>query len=146
MKSTWIFIGLMLKLKFQYFGHLMWKADSLEKTLMLGGEVGNRGRDGWIASMGMSLSKLQRWWRTGERGMLQTMGSHRVRFDLVTEQQQSEFSWGSPKGNCAGAPSFPNCPSLQRGSKAGSSVDFTSYTRLLQSAEAFSNFRSRELV
>ena len=34
--QTWLFIGLMLKLKFQYFGHLMQRADSFEKTLMLG--------------------------------------------------------------------------------------------------------------
>ena len=58
--------GLMLKLKLQYFGHLMWRVDSLEKTLMLGG-IGGRRRRGWqrmrwldgiTASMGMSLSQL----------------------------------------------------------------------------------------
>ena len=46
--------GLMLKLKLQYFGSLMWRAGSFEKTLMLGktegGEGGHRGRDGWMAS------------------------------------------------------------------------------------------------
>ena len=59
--------GLMLKLNFQYFGHLMWRTDSLEKTLMLGKIEGGkrRGRqrmrqlDGITDSMGMSLSKLQ---------------------------------------------------------------------------------------
>ena len=56
--------GLMLKLNLQYFGHLMQRADSLEKTLTLGEiEVGrkrgDRGQDGWITdSMDMSLSKL----------------------------------------------------------------------------------------
>ena len=67
-KQSWIFIeGQMLKLKFQYFGHLMQRTDSLEKTLMLGKIEGGRRRgrqrmkwlDGITDSMGMSLSKLQ---------------------------------------------------------------------------------------
>ena len=59
--------GLMLKLKLQYFGHLMWRVDSLEKTPMLGGIGGRRRRgrqrmrwlNGITDSMGMSLSKLR---------------------------------------------------------------------------------------
>ena len=60
-------VGLMLKLKLQYFGHLMWRADSFEKTLMLGRIEGRRRRgrqrmrwlDGITDTMGMGLGGLQ---------------------------------------------------------------------------------------
>ena len=78
--------GLMLKLKLQYFVHLMQRADSLEKTLMLGKIEGRRRRggqrmrwlDGITDSMDMNLSEFGRWLRTGRPGMLRFMWSQRV--------------------------------------------------------------------
>ena len=85
--------GLMLKLKLKSFGHLMRRADSLEKPLMLGKIEGGRRRglqrmrwlDGITDSMNMSLSNFGSWWWTGKPGMLQSMESQRVRHDRTTE-------------------------------------------------------------
>ena len=84
----------MLKLKLQYFGHLMWRTDSLEKTLMLGKIEGRRRRKrqrmGWLDGitdlMDMNLSKLQEVVKDREAGVLPSLGSQRVRHDLTTEQ------------------------------------------------------------
>ena len=78
--------GLMLKLKLKYFGHLMWRADSLEKTLMLGKIKGRRRRGlqrkKWLGgSMNMSLSKLQEMVKDRKPGVLQPVGSQRFRHD-----------------------------------------------------------------
>ena len=85
--------GLMLKLKLQYFGHLMWRANSLEETLMLGKIEGRRRRgqqrmrwlDGtptyWIWVWASSGS----WWWTGKPGVLQFMGLQRVGHDWAIE-------------------------------------------------------------
>ena len=86
-------------LKLQYFGHLMWRVDSFEKTLMLGKIEGkrrraNRGWDGWMASLTQWTwvwVNSRRWWRTRKSGMLQSMGSQRVGHDLATEQQQQHI-------------------------------------------------------
>ena len=86
--------GLMLKLKLQYFGHLMQRTDSLEKTLKLGkvkkagGGGDDRGWDSWMASLTQwtwVLVSSGSWWRTGKPGMLQSMGSRRVGHDWATE-------------------------------------------------------------
>ena len=79
----------MLKLKLQYFGHLMGRAYSFEKTLMLGKIEGRRRRgrqmtrwlDGIIDSIDMSLSKLWEMVKDRETGVLQSMGSQRVKHD-----------------------------------------------------------------
>ena len=90
----------MLKLKLQYFGHLMRRADSLEKTWCwkrLRAEEGDRGWDSWMASLTQRTwvcTNSRRWWRTGKPGLLQPMESQRVGHNWVTEQQQqSNTRW-----------------------------------------------------
>ena len=90
--------GLMLKLKLQYFGHLMWRADSLEGTLMLGKIEGGRRRGqqrigGWMASPTQWTwvwVNSGSWWWTGRPGMLQSMGSQWTGHDWATELNFSE--------------------------------------------------------
>ena len=85
--------GLRLKLKLQFFGHLMQRPESLEKTLMLGkiegrGEGDERGWDGWMASLTrwtwVWVNSGNLWW-TRRPGVLRFMGSQRVEHDWATE-------------------------------------------------------------
>ena len=86
---------LMLKLKLQYCDHLMWRTDSLDKTLMLEKTEGRRRKRGrqkmrWLDGITDSLwtwvwARSRSWWWTGKPGMLQSTGSQRVGHDWVTE-------------------------------------------------------------
>ena len=95
--------GLMLKLKLQYFGHLMWRLDSMEKTLMLGGIGGRRRRgqqkmrwpDGITSQWTWILVNSRSWWWTGRPGVLQCMGLQRVGYDWATELSWTETYWGN---------------------------------------------------
>ena len=85
--------SLMLKLKLQYFGHLVRRTDSFEKTLMLGGERDDRGWGGWIASLTQwtwVCANFRRWWWTGKPGMLLPMGSQKSWIQL---SDWTELNW-----------------------------------------------------
>ena len=90
--------GMMLKLKLRYFGHLMWRVDSLEKTLMLGGIEGRRRRgrerlrwlDGITDSVHMSLGEPGSWWWTG--GALST-AIHGVAKSWTRLSNWTELNW-----------------------------------------------------
>ena len=91
--------GMILKLNLQYFGHwckepTQWKRPWCWERLKAGGEGDDRGWDGWVASQTQWTwvwTKSGRWWRTGKRGTLQSLGAQRVRHDWVTELQWLEL-------------------------------------------------------
>ena len=96
----------MLKLKLQYFGHLMQRANPFEKTLMLGkieegGEGDKRGWDGWMASPTQwtwVCVNSGRWWWTWRPGVLRFMVSQRVGHNWVTELNWTELrNWRGKK-------------------------------------------------
>ena len=90
-----------LKLKLQYFGHLMWRTGFLEKTLMLerlkaGVEGYDRGWDGWMASptpWTWVWESSETWWWTGKPGLLESMGSQRVEHNWVTKLNWIDFQY-----------------------------------------------------
>ena len=91
--------GLMLKLKLQYFGHLMWRADSFERPwcwerLKVGGEGDDRWWDGWMASLTQWTwvwVNSGSWWWTGRHGMLRLMGSQTAGCDWATGLKWTEW-------------------------------------------------------
>ena len=95
--------GLMLKLKLQSFGHLMWRTDSLEKTLMLGKIEGRRRRDtrgwdGWMASSTQWTwvwAGSGSWWWTGRPGVLQSVGKSWTWLSDWTELILWSILWAS---------------------------------------------------
>ena len=106
--QPWIAIeGLMLKLKLQYLGHLMWRTDSLERPwrwerLKAEGEGDDRGWDGWMASPTRGTwawVNSGSWWWTGRPGVLQSMGLQRVGRDWATELNWTEAA-SAPKTPC----------------------------------------------
>ena len=88
------------ELKHQYFGHLMWRVDSLEETLMLGGIGGRRRRgrqrmNGWMASLtrwSWVWVNSESWWWTGRPGVLRFMDLQRVGYNWATEVNWTELS------------------------------------------------------
>ena len=97
MEWSRILEGLMLELKLQCFGYLMRRADTLKRPWfgkrLRAREGGNRGWDGWMASLTQWIwvwVNSGSWWWTGKPGVLQVMGSPRVGHDWVTELNWSD--------------------------------------------------------
>ena len=127
--------GLMLKLKRQYFGHLMWRTDSLEKTLMLGKTEGGRRRKGmtedemvgWNQRTWVWVNSVS-WWWTGRPGVLKSMGSQ----SQTRLRDWTELNWRgcrSPLGISVDMPSTwsyitrgSGAPSLLKGGPIDSGV------------------------
>ena len=106
------------ELKLQYFGHLMLELTHCKRPWCwerskAGGEGNKRGWDGWMASLTQWTwvwASFRRWWRTGEPGTLQSMGSQRVVHDWATKQQPEHRPGQQCPGNSQDRPVSP--PSL----------------------------------
>ena len=103
--------GLILKMKLKYFGHLMRRTDSFEKTLILGkmrsgGAGDNRGWDGWMVSpiqWSWAWVDSRSWWWTGRPGVLQSMGSQKFGHDWATDLTDwliQKLLWNSNLTGC----------------------------------------------
>ena len=129
--------GLMLKLKLQYFDQLMWRADSLEKTLMLGKiegrkRRGHRGWDDWRASptrWTWVWVNSGSWSWTRKPGILQSMGLQRVGQDWATELNWWEHSqphlFALCDYFCATMAELSSCIKPQKSEKILSSIEKT---------------------
>ena len=92
---------LMLKLKLQYFGHLVWRTDSLEKTLMLGKTEGRKRRgwqkmrwlDGITDSMDVSWGSPRRWWWTRKPGCFSPWGRKQLDMAEWLNNASDKLSW-----------------------------------------------------
>ena len=84
--------GLMLKLKLQYFGHLMWKTDSLEKTLMLG-KFDGRKRRGWQRMRWLDGIPTQWTWVWAGFGSMKPVGLQSVGLQKVGHDWVTELNW-----------------------------------------------------
>ena len=111
----------MLKLKLQYFGHLIRRTDSFEKTLMLGNIEGRR-RRGWQRMRWWMASSTQwtwvwvssrSWWWTGRPGVLQSMGLQRVGRDWETQLNWTESKMNTIIYKLLSCLVAKSCPTLQ---------------------------------
>ena len=97
--QSWIFIGTEYSLKLQYFGHLMWRTDSFEKTLMLGRIESGRRRGwqsmrwmAWLTQWTWVWVNSESWWWTGKPGVLQSSWLQRAGHDWATELNWTELN------------------------------------------------------